>query len=221
VGKKTNKTHESEPQVEEFASSEMEQTDPEVLQQESVEEPVAGPSLEEQLNADLEQARDEAKQQQDLYLRAMAEMENLRKRTQREKEELGKFANENILRDILPVIDNLERAVEHAEQTENHGGLLEGVQMTLVQFSQVLSRFGVEPVISLGAPFDPAVHQAIGQLESDEYPPNTVAQEMQKGYLLNERLLRPAMVMVAKAPTVKEPAADVEQEDTSDQKSSV
>jgi len=138
----------------------------------------------------------------------MAEMENLRKRTQREKEELAKFANENILRDILPVIDNLERAVEHAEQAEGNGGLLEGVKMTLTHFCQVLARFGVEPVISLGLPFDPAVHQAMGQLETEEYPVNTVAQEMQKGYLLNERLLRPAMVMVAKAPAVSEKEAE-------------
>jgi len=162
-------------------------------------------SPEEQLQAALDQARSEAKAHQEQYLRTLADMENLRKRTQREKEELGKFANENILREILPVIDNLERAIEHAEQADSSDGLLEGVQMTLTQFSQVLERFGVKPVESLGEPFDPALHQAMGQMETEEFPANTVAQQMQKGYQLNERLLRPAMVMVAKTPEIKEP----------------
>lgn len=171
-------------------------------------------SPEEQLQEELDKARSETKAHQEQYLRTLADMENLRKRTQREKEELAKFANENILREILPVIDNLERAVEHAEQAESSDGLLEGVQMTLSQFSQVLDRFGVKPVESLGEQFDPNLHQAMGQLETDEYPANTVAQQMQKGYQLNERLLRPAMVMIAKAPATKEPAAEEEQKTT-------
>ncbi len=173
-------------------------------------------SPEEQLQAELDQARSEAKAHQEQYLRTLADMENLRKRTQREKEELGKFANENILREILPVIDNLERAIEHAEQAESSDGLLEGVQMTLTQFSQVLERFGVKPVESLGEPFDPALHQAMGQMETEEFPANSVAQQMQKGYQLNERLLRPAMVMVAKTPEVKKPEQAESTEETDD-----
>jgi molecular chaperone GrpE len=172
-------------------------------------------SPEEQLQAELEQAQCEAKAHQEQYLRTLADMENLRKRTQREKEELAKFANENILREVLPVIDNLERAVEHAEQaelSETGAGLLEGVQMTLTQFSQVLGRFGVIPVESLGQPFDPALHQAMGQFATEEYEANTVAQQMQKGYQLNDRLLRPAMVMIAKPP---EPAEVTEENDQS------
>ena len=145
-------------------------------------------------------AQEEARSKQELYLRAMAEMDNLRKRTQREKEEIAKFGNENILREILPVIDNLERAIEHATTQEDGAGLLEGVQMTLSQFSSVLQKFGVEPVPAQDEPFDPAHHQAMGQLETAEVPANYVAKELQKGYLLNSRLLRPAMVMVAKAP---------------------
>lgn len=154
------------------------------------------------LQTELETAQEELKVAQDLYLRTLADMDNLRKRTQREKEELGKFANENILREILPVVDNLERALEHAKQAHSGEGLLEGVQMTLTQFSQVLQRFGVAPVQSMGQNFDPALHQAMGQLETAEQPVNTVVQELQKGYVLNERLLRPSMVMVAKAPAV-------------------
>ncbi|MCW8858336.1 MAG: nucleotide exchange factor GrpE [Deltaproteobacteria bacterium] len=171
-------------------------------------------SLEEQLRNELTQALDKIKVQQEQYLRTLADMENLRKRTQREKEELAKFANENILREILPVMDNLERAIEHADQAENGEGLLEGVQMTLTQFSQVLSRFGVEPVEAMGQPFDPALHQAMGQMESADHPVNTVVQQMQKGYQLNERLLRPAFVMVAKAPTALAPEPEEQNQNT-------
>jgi len=167
----------------------------------------------ETLQDKLTQALDETKAHQEQYLRTLAEMENLRKRTQRDKEELAKYANENILREILPVIDNLERAVEHAEQAENDDGLFEGVQMTLTQFGQLLSKFGVEPVDAVGQPFDPAYHQAMGQMESAEHPVNTVVQQMQKGYQLNKRLLRPAFVMLAKAPiAVKTENIDVSEE---------
>lgn len=176
-----------------------------------------GPSADEQLQTDLDKARQEAKAHQEQYLRTLADMENLRKRTQREKEELAKFANENILREILPVVDNLERALEHADQKENDGSLLEGVQMTLTQFGQVLNRFGVEPIEALGKPFDPAVHQAMGQMESAEQAPNTVVQQMQKGYQLNERLLRPAFVMVAKAPVAPQDDNDNKTESATDE----
>lgn len=153
----------------------------------------------------LEAAQEEARNKQELYLRALAEMDNLRKRNQREKEDIAKFGNENILREILPVIDNLERAIEHASCQEGDTGLLEGVEMTLSQFSSVLQKFGVEALKSKGELFDPTHHQAVGQIETEEVPANHVAQELQKGYLLNNRLLRPSMVMVAKAP---QPAAE-------------
>lgn len=137
----------------------------------------------------------------DLYLRARADLENYRKRSQREKEELARFANDNLLREILPVMDNLERALDHARQgAADNSGLVQGVEMTLNQFQRVLEKFGVTPIASLGVQFDPARHEALGQLESADQAPNTIVQELQKGYLLNDRLLRPAMVMVAKAP---------------------
>ncbi|MCK4503247.1 MAG: nucleotide exchange factor GrpE [Desulfuromonadales bacterium] len=167
-----------------------------------------------ELSSQLEQAQIDATAAHDQYLRTMADMDNLRKRTQREKEDLAKFANENILREILPVIDNLERAVEHAEQADDNDGLFEGVQMTLTQFSQLLEKFGVKTVDAIGQQFDPAYHQAMGQLESDEHPANTVIQQMQKGYQLNNRLLRPSFVMLAKAPAVAEAANDATTEDT-------
>lgn len=147
----------------------------------------------------LAESQAEAQKNWDLYLRERAELENYRKRMQREKEDLARFANENLLREMLPILDNLERAVSHAEQ-EQEGGLLEGVQMTLDQFRKTLERLGVVPVASIGEPFSPDCHEAMGQMESAEHAPNTVVQEMQKGYTLNDRLLRPALVMIAKAP---------------------
>ncbi len=177
-------------------------------------------ALEDQLSTELETARDEARKNQELYVRALAEMDNLRKRHLREKEDIAKFGNETILREILPVIDNLERAVEHATSQEGGEGLLEGVQMTLSQFSSVLQKFGVESIEALGAVFDPSHHQAMGQLETEDFPVNHVAQEMQKGYLLNNRLLRPALVMVAKAPEKNEEtdeSPEVAEEDDSAQ----
>ncbi len=146
-------------------------------------------------------SQEEARKNWDLYLRERADLENYRKRAQREKEELAKFANENLLREILPVMDNLSRAVEHARKQETGtDGLLEGVEMTLAQFGKALERFGVKTIVAVGEPFDPARHEAMGQIESADQPSNTVIQELQKGYLLNDRLLRPALVMIAKAP---------------------
>lgn len=141
----------------------------------------------------------EAQENRDHYLRARADLENYRKRAQREKEDLAKFANEAILKELLPVIDNLERALQHAG-SEGEGALLQGVELTLGQFRKVLEKFGVAAIEALGAPFDPAHHEALGQIESSEHPANTVVQSLQTGYLLNDRLLRPALVLIAKPP---------------------
>lgn len=171
---------------------------PEVAETAAQESAPQGPTLEEEIA----RVRTEAGKNWDLYLRAQADLENYRKRAQREKEDLARFANEGILREILPVIDNLERAVEHAgaDKGGNGGGLVQGVEMTLAQFRKVLEKFGVVPIPALGETFDPARHEAVGQVETDKYPPNAVAQELQRGYLLNDRLLRPSMVLVARAP---------------------
>ncbi len=170
----------------------------------------AEPTLAEQLTA----SRAEAQKNWDLYLRERADLENFRKRAQRDKEELGKFANEGILRELVPAVDNLERALEHARQ-DGAGGetLLKGVELTLAQFQKVLEKFGVVAIKSLGEPFDPSRHEAMGQLESADQPANTVVQEYQKGYLLNDRLLRPALVMVAKAPAVAAEAGAADSEE--------
>lgn len=187
------------PEVEEQAPIE-----PEVVEEETEAEEAAVEDQEagavDELKSELEATRSELEQQKEQYLRTRAEMDNFRRRMQREKEELGKFANESILREILPVIDNLERAVCHARENEaDSSSLLDGVEMTLSQFQKVLEKFNVTPVDAHGKPFDPACHEAMGQQESAECEPNTVVQVLQAGYMLNDRLLRPALVMVSKA----------------------
>ena len=146
-------------------------------------------------------AKEEAGKNWDLYLRERADLENARKRHQRDREEAIRFANDRLLREMIPVLDNLERAVGHAEQGDDDSqGLLEGVNMTINQFRKVLEDFGVKPINALGEDFDPNLHQAMGQVETTDQASNTVISEFQKGYLLNDRLLRPSLVMVARAP---------------------
>jgi molecular chaperone GrpE len=142
---------------------------------------------------------EEIKQLQDRVLRMAAEMENTRKRLEREKSECISFANEGLMRGLLPVIDNLARAVEHGEADANCRSLLEGVRMTLKNFEEVLGKFGCVPFTSVGKVFDPNFHEAVMQQESSEHPEKTILQELQKGYTLHDRLLRPAMVIVSKA----------------------
>lgn len=150
--------------------------------------------------ATLAEAQAEAAKNWDLYLRERAELENFRKRTQRDKEEFRIFIRKELLLEVLPVLDNLERALDHAGQKSEGLGLLEGVTMTVIQFRKVVEAFGARPMVTVGATFDPNLHQAMAQEETSEQPPGTVVSEYQKGYLLHDRLLRPALVVVAKAP---------------------
>ncbi|OQY18292.1 MAG: nucleotide exchange factor GrpE [Desulfobacteraceae bacterium 4572_35.1] len=167
-------------------------------------------TAEQRLKGELDDALEEVEKHKDLYLRTRAETDNFRRRMQREKEELSKFANESLLREVLPVADNLQRAVAHAREAGgNDSTLLDGVEMTLGQFNGVLEKFNVTPVEADGKPFDPACHEAMGQLESDDCDPNTVVQVLQTGYMLNGRLLRPALVMVSKTPAANVADANV------------
>jgi len=155
----------------------------------------------QKLRQEIVLAKEEAGKNWDLYLRERADLENARKRHQRDREEAIRFANDRLLREMIPVLDNLERAVGHAEQGDDDSqGLLEGVNMTINQFRKVLEDFGVKPINALGEDFDPNLHQAMGHVETTDQAPNTVTSEFQKGYLLNDRLLRPSLVMVARAP---------------------
>ncbi len=170
----------------------------------------------EKLKQEISSANDEARKNWDLYLRERADLENARKRHQREREEAIRFANDRLLKEMIPVLDNLERAVDHADQGNNDNqGLLEGVNMTINQFRKALEDFGVKGINAIGAAFDPNLHQAMGQVESGEHAPNTVVSEFQKGYLLHDRLLRPSLVMVAKAPEEKA-VNDSDEQDTNE-----
>lgn len=152
------------------------------------------------LEAELASAREEKRQHHERWLRERADLENLKKRTARERVEVVKFANEQLLKDLLPVLDNLERAIGHAQGGGNGEPLVEGVELILRALEEVLERHGVTPITSAGAPFDPAHHQAMAHVESAEHAPNSVIEEHQRGYRLNDRLLRPALVTVAKGP---------------------
>ena len=133
----------------------------------------------------------------DQALRTHAEMENFKKRLTREKEDFAKYSNEKAVKEILPVIDNLERAVDHAKEAGETGVLIEGVEMTLDLFQKALERLGVSAVEAVGEIFNPERHEAVQQIESADHEPNIVISEFQKGYMLNERLIRPAMVVVS------------------------
>jgi molecular chaperone GrpE len=134
---------------------------------------------------------------QDKYLRLAAEFENYKRVTQREQREQIRFGNEQILRELLPVIDNLERAIRSAKENGGGEALVQGVELTLKQLTEALAKFGVRPIASVGEPFDPTCHQAVAQVESAAVAANTVVEEFQKGYLLHDRLLRAAMVSVS------------------------
>ena len=170
-------------------------------------DPGEAPTLPEQLAAKTR----EASEAYDRMLRVSAEFENYRKRSTREMEDFRKYANETLLRDLLPVVDNLERALEVPEDGQVNDPLRQGIELTLKEVQKVLERFVVRPIDAQGQPFDPAFHEAMMQEENSAVPENTVIRQFQKGYTIHDRLLRPAMVIVAKA-AVKgkdgSPAAD-------------
>ena len=192
------------------------ETPEEMLTEESATEEEVDPMT--ALKNEITTAQEEARNNWDLYLRERADMENLRKRHQRDKEDAIRFANDRLLKEMIPVLDNLERAVDHAEQgSDDSQGLLEGVNMTINQFRKALEDFGIKPINAVGTDFDPNLHQAMGQVESEEQAPNTVATEFQKGYLLHDRLLRPSLVMVAKAPAEETSESKAEDSTTNDE----
>ncbi|MBN2231547.1 MAG: nucleotide exchange factor GrpE [Deltaproteobacteria bacterium] len=150
--------------------------------------------------AEVERLRGEVAELRDRILLVQADAENFRKRMNREKEDVIRFAKEEFIRDILPLKDNLERALAHTSEAERCDAIYAGVKMVLDQFASVLGKMGVTPVDALNHPFNPAFHEAMLQQESGEVPPNTVICEHQKGYCYHDRLLRPALVTVARAP---------------------
>ncbi|MCF8092320.1 MAG: nucleotide exchange factor GrpE [Desulfotignum sp.] len=144
-------------------------------------------AMQEQLNAE-----------KDRFLRLSAEFDNYRKRKQREIDEFKKFANETIFKQFLPVVDNLERAIVSAENNKNLNSLLEGVNLTYKEILKIFQAFNVKQVEAENQEFDPNFHQAVTRKETDDVPENTVTDVLQTGYVLHDRLIRPAMVVVAK-----------------------
>jgi molecular chaperone GrpE len=183
TGSKKVKSKENEP----------EQTTPEEQTINGEEDPMKA------LEAKFEAKEKEAEENYDRLLRLSAEFENYKKRSSREIEEFRKFANQSLIKEMLSVVDNLELAMN---STNGHKAidkdLLQGLEMTHREILKVFEKFNVKPIDAKGQPFDPTFHEAVMQEETNDYAKNTVINEMQRGYMIHDRLLRPSMVVVAK-----------------------
>lgn len=146
----------------------------------------------------LAEAKAEAAKMKDQWMRSAADFDNFRKRSRKEIEDARKAGREDILKDFLPVFDNLERAIASAQRATDVKGVAEGLQMVLRQYLDTLGRSGIAKVPTVGQQFDPTVHEAIQQVETDDQPPGTIVAEVQPGYTQGDRLVRAAMVVVAK-----------------------
>jgi molecular chaperone GrpE len=149
---------------------------------------------------EVEELRRQLDEKQDRLLRALAEVDNVKRRTQRERDEYVRYANESLIRDLLPVLDNFDRALEAARATREAAKVVEGITLIQRELLRVLERAGVTRYSALGERFDPNRHEATGRMVSVDQPPDTIVAEMAPGYLLNGRMLRPAQVVVAAAP---------------------
>jgi molecular chaperone GrpE len=160
-------------------------------------------ALRTQLTLSQEKGRETMARLQEVHermLRSVADLENYRKRAEKEKEQMRKFGAEKILADFLPVLDNLDRALDHTNSSADFASLMQGVSMTRKLFEDTLAKHGVRLIPAVGHAFDPHVHEAIQQVDDAQLPPNQVISELVPGYTLNDRLLRPALVIVSRAP---------------------
>ena len=150
------------------------------------------------LEEHLEAATRESEENMDKSMRASADLENYKKRTAREMDDLRKYANQSLVKDLLPVLDNLELAIKSSRERENgDNNLLDGVELTRKEILKVFEKFNIEKIDALGKAFDPRFHEAVMREETSKYSENTVINELQKGYLMHDRLIRPSMVVVA------------------------
>jgi molecular chaperone GrpE len=147
----------------------------------------------------LELAKAEQAKLKDQLLRTLADFDNFRKRSRRELSDAERRGREDLLKEFLPVFDNLDRASAHAETATDVKALADGIGLVMKQFADTLTKVGIERVPAVGHPFDPAVHEAVQQMETSDYEPGTIAAEVQAGYKNTEKLIRPALVVVAKA----------------------
>lgn len=169
---------------------------------ENLEEVEVNETLPEQdnpldLKRELERAREEVRQYNDHYLRVLADMENMRKRTSREREEYVKYATTPLIKKLLPVIDDLERALNMSAQHQDYASLHKGVEMIVKSLHEIIKTEGVQTIEASGKPFDPEFHEPLILEESTEHPSNTVLEELQRGYMLHGRVLRPSLVKVS------------------------
>jgi molecular chaperone GrpE len=154
------------------------------------------------LKTEYELAQAELEQANDRFLRLQAEFDNFRRRGMKERQEAHQYGHQNLVKDLLSTVDNLDRAFEHAEQKsgEDLQALLQGVELVSRELLGALAKHGVIRIEAQDQPFDPAIHEAMAQIESADVPPNTVLEVLQTGYMLRDRMLRPARVVVSKAP---------------------
>lgn len=185
-------------QNEQVESPEAEANQVEAAPQEEILDESVETEDEAGLEAELAAAQDEVAQLKDQALRAAAELQNVRRRAEQDVEKAHKFGLEKFANEMLPIVDNLERAIESCGDEEATKAIREGVEMTLSMFLSGLAKFDIEQIDPQGEAFDPALHQAMSMVEAPDAEPNTVVAVMQKGYSLSGRLMRPAMVMVAK-----------------------
>lgn len=174
---------------------------------ESEELKYEGAALEDKPREVSENLQKELTEQKEKYLRLYAEFENYKRLVQKEKEELINYSNEKFIRDLLPVIDNFELAIKHATGEESSKwieGMKKGVENTLKEFFRILEKYGVKPIDSLGQTFNPEVHHAVTTVETEEEEENIVVEELRKGYLYKDKLLREPLVVVSKKPKLSD-----------------
>jgi len=169
-------------------------------QQEDAGEQKEAKPVDETLGDKKEILTTEIKAMNDKYLRLYAEFENYKKKVQKDKEELVKYANEKFIFELLPVLDSLEMAIEHARNEEN-GGIVQGVDNTLKEFLRTLNKFGLTPIEAMGKPFDPSVHHAMSVVERGDVEENRVVEVFRKGYMLRDKVIRAPLVGVSKKPS--------------------
>jgi len=160
----------------------------------SISEPAAPQS---NPKSELQEALRQVEELKKQLLYSSAEFQNFRRRKEEEQRDLARFANADLIKNLLPILDNFDRALQAAEQTRNFDALVTGISGTSKQFQAFLSKAGVSPIEALGKDFDPHYHEAIGHSENTEFAANTVAEEVQRGYTMHDRVLRPALVKVA------------------------
>ncbi len=173
---------------------ESEQTEKNELDGSNTEDPIFETDL---LRSQIEKLEADVAEQKDNYLRTLAEFQNFRRRTDEQRGEIVQMANLDLIKGILPVLDNFERALISSEQSQSYEGLVNGLQLTLKLLNSFFEKSGVAPIETIGKEFDPAVHEAVIRDEESDLPENSIVAELQKGYTMHGRVIRPAMVKVA------------------------